>query len=105
MQFFSLEERFTPVTRKGGRPVISPDDDVQRIRLDNAFAAIDPGHQFDSDDDQSSQDSNQSVTSDDDSENGIGSMMTVNRKELTDIMTTVEPTAEPTMIDLQDLRK
>lgn len=104
MQFFSLKEGFTPVTRRGRRTTISPDDHNQRINLDDAFAAIDPCHQSNSDDDQSSQDSNQSVTLDDDSEYGIGNMTIINRKGLADIMVMVVLMAEPTM-DLQNARK
>ena len=99
MQFFSLKEGFTPVTRRGRRTTISPDDHNQRINLDNAFAAIDPSCQSDIDDDgdQSSQVTNQSVPSDVDSDYGISTMTITNRKELTDLMTTVVPIAEPTI--------
>ena len=85
--------------------MISPDNSNPRINLDNAFAAIDPSRQSDSDDDQSSQDTNQSVSLDDDSDYGISTMTITIRKEITDLMTAIVPIVEPTMIDLQDFRK
>ena len=70
------------------------------------FAAIDPSHQSNSDDDdQSSRATNQSVSSDNDSDYGITAMAIINRKELTELMTMVVPIAEQTMIDLQNFRK
>jgi len=76
-----------------------------RIDLDNTFAAIDLSRQPDSDDDQSSQATDQSVSSDDNSDYGISTMTITNRKEITDLMTAIVPMAEPTMIYLQDFRK
>ena len=97
--FLTLDKEFTPVIRKGRRPILSPEDSNPRINLDNAFAAIDPSCQSDIDDDgdQSSQVTNQSVPSDVDSDYGISTMTITNRKELTDLMTTVVPIAEPTI--------
>lgn len=76
-----------------------------RIDLDNTFPAIDPSRQPDSDDDQSSQATDQSVSSDENSDYGISTMTITNRKAITDLMTAIVPIAEPTMIDLQDFRK
>ena len=105
LRFLMLDKEFIPVIRRGRRPIISPEDSNPRIHLDNAFAAIDQSHHSDSDDDQASQDTNQSVSSDDNNDYGISTMTIIIRKEITDLMTAIVPIAEPKMIDLQDFRK
>jgi len=81
MVFFSLDG-YTPVTRRGRQTIISPENDDQRINLENVFAANNPDYQSDSNDDQSIHDCSQSVTSDDDSESSLGSTRMINRNEL-----------------------
>ena len=44
--FLTLDKEFTPVIRKGRRPILSPEDSNPRINLHNAFAAIDDGTFF-----------------------------------------------------------
>ena len=84
LPFLTLSEEFTPVIRRGRRPIISPEKSNPRIILDNAFAAIDPSRQSDSDDDQSSQGTIQSVSSDDDSDYGTSTMTITKRDNGTD---------------------
>ena len=111
LPFLMLTKEFTSVIRRGRRPIISPEDSNPPINLDNAFTAIDPSRQSDSNDDQSSQDdqsrqdTNQSISSDDDSDYGISTMTITIRKEITDLMTAIVPIAEQTVIDLQDFHK
>ena len=105
LPFLMLAKEFTPVIRRGRRPIISPDHSYPHINLDNTFAAIDPSRKSVSNDNQSSQDPNQSVSFDDDSDYGISTMTITIRKEITDLMTAIVPIAEPTVIDLQDFHK
>ena len=111
MGFYTLSEEFTPIIRRGRRPIVSPDDgspSVPPTNLNNAFAAIPPSRQpddSDNDDEQSNQGTTQSVLSNDDSDYGINAMTIIQRKEITDLMTRVIPVTEPTMIDLQSFRK
>ena len=78
LSFYTLAKEFTPVIRRGGPPIISPDDGSPNIPptdLNNAFAAIAPSRQpddidsdSDSDEEQSIQGMTQPVSSDDDSD-------------------------------------
>jgi len=55
LRFLTLVgKEFTLVIRRGRSPIISPKDSPPQIDLNNAFAAINPSRQSDSDDEQSS---------------------------------------------------